>query len=86
MKEERKIEHTIRGPFYVIELTKEYKGMPGFSPDYYDKVVGRVVVKFRDEPPYFQTSDETHLVLNISDINQIMSLMSKGFIESEFTQ
>jgi len=76
----------IRGCRYAIKLTKRYKGIPGFAPEYHNIHIGDVVVKFLDgESPYFQTSDSTHIVLQREDIEEIKELMDIGFIEEQFT-
>jgi len=85
MERKYEIEHSIRGDFFVIRLTKRYKGMPGFAPDYHDIEIGRVVVKFRDEEPYFQTGGDTHMVLNIVDIKEISTLLKRGYVKKDFS-
>jgi hypothetical protein len=59
--------------------------MPGFAPEYYDKVIGTVTVKFRDEKPYFQTSSDTYTVLSKADIKTILKLLETGYKKSDFT-
>lgn len=92
MTKEFKAEHNIRGCRYAITLTKEVKGMPGFAPEYYNAVVGDVVVKFLDRldrndgsEPYFQCFKSPPILLP-EDIEEILSLMKRGFVESDFEQ
>lgn len=70
MKEEKKLQYTIRGDRHYIELEKRYKGMPGFAPEYYDKIIGSVVFNFPhdEENVYFQSSDLNYDVLEKEDI------------------
>ena len=84
MKKEYKIENSIRGDFHRISLTKRYKGMPGFAPDYHDIVIGDIVVMFRDEEPYFQTSSDTFKVLQLEDIIEIKDLLERGYMQEDF--
>ena len=84
MEKEYRIENTIRGEFYVVELTKRYPGMPGFAPEYHDNIIGRVVVKFREDKPYFQTGGNTYEVLEIEDIEEIKQLLERGYKEEDF--
>lgn len=86
MKKRYYIDATIRGDFYRIELTKTYNNIPGFAPEQYDKVVGNVTVKFRDEPPYFQTGGGSYDVLSKSDIKTILNLLEKGYREKDFSK
>lgn len=84
MKKRYHIDHTIRGDFYRIELTKTFKNTPGFAPETYDRVVGSVTVKFRDEKPYFQTSSDTHTVLSKADVKLILKLLENGYKKADF--
>ena len=84
MKKEYKKERNIRGIRYAITLTKEnIKGMPGFAPDYYDKEVGDVVIKYLDFAPYFQLTDNPPN-LEVEDVEEILSLLKSDFKEEEF--
>lgn len=83
MKKEYKIDKTIRGDFYRIELTKRYKGIPGFAPEYHNKHIGTITVKFRKDKPYFQSADSLD-VLEIEDIKEILQLIKKGYRKKDF--
>ena len=84
MKKEYKKEHNIRGVRYAIALTKEnIKGMPGFAPDYFDKEVGDVVIRYLDFAPYFAPSDNPPN-LEIEDVEEILRLLKSEFKEEDF--
>ncbi len=85
MKEEYKKMGTIRGTRHAVELTKEVKGMPGFAPEYYDVKVCDVVYKFPhgEGEPYAQFHDSS-VILDESDVQQILNLLKASFDESKF--
>ena len=78
------IDRTIRGDFYRIELTKTFKNIPGFAPEEYDREIGTVTVKFRDDKPYFQTDGSGYTVLTKAEIKQILKLLERGYKKEDF--
>jgi len=83
MKQEYEISPNIRGTRYVIHLSKTVKGWPGFAPESYEATVGDVIVKYDDEIPYFQCH-EAPPILSIENIEEIVAIMKRGYIESDF--
>lgn len=86
VKKEYKTSHNIRGARYDIVLTKDVKGMPGFAPSVYEDVeICRVCVKFlEDEPPFLQFFTEPPQ-LEIPEVEEILRLLKRGFVEEDFT-
>lgn len=83
MNKHYKVQDTIRGEFYRIELTKGVKRMPWFAPEYIEVNVWTVTVKFRDEEPYFQMWDTSTGLLK-EDIKEIYDLLARWFVETDF--
>ena len=85
MKKKYKVSHNIRGSRYDIELTKDVKGMPGFASSVYEDVeVCVICVKFLDdEPPFVQFFAEPPN-LEISEVEEILSLLKRGFVKKDF--
>lgn len=85
MKKNFKTSHNIRGTRYDIEITKDVKGMPGFAPSVYKDVeVCTICVKYlRDEPPFVQFFTKPP-DLEIFEVEEILSLLKRGYVESDF--
>lgn len=86
MKEFYEKSESIRGTRYAVRLVKRVKGMPGFAPDYRDRVVCDVVFKFpHGEGETYVQFEDNPPILEKSDVEQILEVIKRDFDESKFT-